>query len=260
MCVGLIVSVEEDMALTKSEKESLERDMELLILKERWKLLKVIPPIILVLIGIIGFVSNNRFANIETRLTTIDGHLFNLRAAQSPEKVIEEFPSLDQKTFQKSLVALRTVSDKYPSNSKPDPNTITQISEKLRRTNESTPEYWPALLQFLTFASAVFAPPDVPPPGVPHIVLSNISNESSFPILGTVEKKIVLLDGWQIANEKFIKCRIMFTQNAVKLRNVTFINCVFEMPVTNTPTPFLKDASRRLLASDLKAVSIPMLS
>jgi len=43
------------------------------------------------------------------------------------------------------------------------------------------------------------------------------------------------------------------------MQNVLFINCLFEMPVTATPTPYLKRAAKELLVADLKRVSITSL-
>jgi hypothetical protein len=197
-------------------------------------------------------------ADLATQLAPIQERLARLESNAAIS--FKQIASLGQKAFTKALPALRQVMGKPISETKPDPNLLQQISQKLRQTDESAPEYWPALLQFLQFASAIFAPPDVPPPGPPDFIFRRNINRASGPLFSPFEKRIVLLDGGELANEKFIKCRVMFTQNAVRLRNITFINCVFEMPVTSTPTPFLKDASRTLLASDLKAVSIPMLS
>ena len=50
--------------------------------------------------------------------------------------------------------------------------------------------------------------------------------------------------------------RIIFTQNPVKTHNFAFIDCVLEMPVTENPTPYLKNITKLLLASNLAEVSV----
>lgn len=201
--------------------------------------------------------TTTRLDNLDKQIGTLESHVLSIRAEQSPDKVLNEIGSLDQKSFTKALAALKRIVQNPIIETKPDLNLLQQILQKLRQTNESAPEYWPTLLQFLTFASAVFAPPDVPPRGQPPFELSHNMGPVS---VGSVDRSVVILDGGNIIDSKFERCRIVFTKNVALMQNVKFIDCVFEMPVTNTPTPFLKKASQMLLASNLKAVSIPTLS
>jgi hypothetical protein len=41
---------------------------------------------------------------------------------------------------------------------------------------------------------------------------------------------------------------VIFTNNPVRLRHVQFINCVFEMPAVEMPSPSLKRAAETLIA------------
>jgi hypothetical protein len=71
-----------------------------------------------------------------------------------------------------------------------------------------------------------------------------------------IKGKVVLLDGGELVNTRFENSRIIFTQDPVHLKNVTFVDCVFEMPITDTPSEPLKRESQQLLASDLRSVSL----
>jgi hypothetical protein len=170
---------------------------------------------------------------------------------------LKQISYFDQKTFERSLPQLRQVIEQ--SNPKPvaDRETLTIIANRLRQTNESAPDYWPTVLQFIQFASsALTLPTDVPPPGSRYSKTSNVLCGNTVHCIEAAHSNI-LLDGGDIRASRFENCRIRFTQNPVKMSRVQFINCVFEMPVTNDPTPYLKDAARQLLASNLTSVSIP---
>ena len=45
------------------------------------------------------------------------------------------------------------------------------------------------------------------------------------------------------------RCRISFTGKPNIIRNAVFVDCVFDMPTTGDPNPFLKEASRQILSS-----------
>jgi len=123
-------------------------------------------------------------------------------------------------------------------------------------TPETSPDYWPTVLQFIQFASSArTVSADVPPAGPPDVVLSNVRCTHVVHCIVASHRRI-LLDGGDIPGSRFEKCRIIFTQNPVKMRDVQFINCLFEMPVTNNPTPYLKDAARQLLASNLTSLVV----
>jgi hypothetical protein len=125
------------------------------------------------------------------------------------------------------------------------------IAVKLQHTDENSPEYWPTVLRFIHIASAAGSP-KAPPPGSPiNIRLTNVGleNQALPPRLG-----VVLFDGGSATNFRFEDSRIIFTEHPVQLRNVTFINCAFEMPDMSAPTPYIKNAARELLASNLTAI------
>jgi hypothetical protein len=193
--------------------------------------------------------------NTENRLRTIEAQLLDLRAAQSPGAVLKDLNRADRATFTEALPALRKISEQPVSTVKPDPATLREVIYKLRTVDESTPDYWPTVLRFIEFASAGMSP-DVPPPGKPtSMAIGNIGEGVSL----SLSHEVVLLDGGALEESRFTNCRIMFTEHPVKMRNVAFINCVFEMPVSATPTPYLKHAAQELLVADLRSVLIPSL-
>ncbi len=74
---------------------------------------------------------------------------------------------------------------------------------------------------------------------------------------GPLKNEVVLLDGGDVGNIRFEHCRIRFTNNAVRMRNVVFVGCVFEFPVSDDPNPYLKTAAEKVLASkDLEQVTM----
>jgi hypothetical protein len=191
-------------------------------------------------------------AHANDRLDNIDAKLRTLEVSQSPRKVLQEIETLDQKTFAKNLPALRKVAEQQPVGI--DPSFLREVAQKLQRTNEDAPDYWPTVLQFIQFASANVSP-DVPPPGEPNITLAENSLDLAA-FGGKVSNKRILLDGGELSNGVFEKCRIKFTNKPVAMRNITFRDCVFEFPATENPDPSLKRTGQLLLSSDLRLISI----
>jgi hypothetical protein len=129
--------------------------------------------------------------------------------------------------------------------SRPDPETLKILTEKLRHTSETAPEYWPTVLRFISFASV--SAKNVPPEGQPNLT---VANNNGFMSLGTVQNKIVSLDGGDLGPTRFEHCRIIFTEHQVLMRGVEFVECVFQMPSTTSPNDYLKKSARQLLASN----------
>ena len=226
-----------------------------------WGLVAVIPTMMLGLLTLVfaaGYYAFSRVrqeaefeATTKQRLDSIEKTLTGLRAVED----LKAITKLDQQTFAKSLPALRKIMQQPASEVKPPQETIREIADKLRSTNPESEAYWPTVLQFLNFASAGLSA-DVPPPRTPNIFIArNIGNFSA----GLVRRQVVLLDGGELVDSRFENSRIIFTNNAVRFRNVTFVNCVFQIPVVNSPNDYLKKASQVLLASDLKSASFTSL-
>jgi len=177
--------------------------------------------------------------------------------ADLPGFTLEQFSSLDQKAFERSLPQLQQALAQPGLKTVVSGETLAAITAKLRQTDESTPDYWPATLRFIQFASSQMAP-DAPPPGQQPRILSEILSRGLM--RGIREKGITIkFDDGDLGNGEFTGCRIIFTPNPVQLTNATFRNCVFEIPITDNPNPYIKKVGRALLDSDLDSVSIPSL-
>jgi hypothetical protein len=192
--------------------------------------------------------TRDRLHAVETKL--------NIQAAlqSSPGAALSELAKLDQGDFEHYLPVLQKLTANPNEQIPASENTLKEIRYHLQGANESLPDYWPAVLQFIQFASARVQPAGVPSDNAPTLVRSSVWLD------GLVFKggKLVL-DGGQVSNSRFVRCRIVFTETPVKIINTTFADCVFEMPVRETPGPYLRDATRVLLASNLESVAITSL-
>jgi hypothetical protein len=174
----------------------------------------------------------------------------------SIDATLKQLANIDPIKFSESLPALRKISEQSPLiQYKLDPSTVHKVAEKLRQTNESSPDYWPTVLQFLQFASAGTEPPGVPPPNARGLLKTGPLTSATI----DEEGQVIILDGGRLENSTLVRCRIRFTENPVRMTNVRFIDCVFELPVVAKPNDYLKKATKILLASNLQSVSIPSL-
>jgi hypothetical protein len=170
---------------------------------------------------------------------------------------LEQISHLDQQAFEHSLPQLRQALEKENPKDGADQQTLITIAGKLRRADETTPDYWPTILRFIPFASSRMAK-NAPPPGQQTRVLSDILSVGLMRGIREVGKSI-LLDGGYLGNGEFTNCRIIFTQNPVRLTNAHFKNCVFEIPITDPPNAYIRRVSHILLSSNFSSVSIPTL-
>jgi len=193
--------------------------------------------------------------NTEDRLRTIEVQLLDLRAPHNPGSVLKELNRTDQRTFSESLPALRKVLEQPVSAVNPSQATLQGVAEKLRSVNEKSPDYWPVVFEFVNFASATLSGPNVPPSGPVGFLISTRAFKQDIHIGGQVVK----FDGAELSDSVFTNCRIIFTENPTIMHNVTFINCVFELPVVAMPNEYLQRTSKELLQSNLTSVSVPNL-
>jgi hypothetical protein len=183
--------------------------------------------------------TEERLRHLEEGQKDLNGKVDLLLRAQPQQRVLNELYKLDEPAFVKSLATLQAVTDQQPVDIEPE--IVTSLAQKLSATRTTAPGYWPAVLQFLRFASAKNAP-DAPPPGPSTLWSNNSTRGEAF------KGSRITLDGGVLEDVVFEHCRITLTNNPVKMRNVRFINCVFELPVTASPSKFLMLASKQLLA------------
>ena len=177
-----------------------------------------------------------------------------IRASQSPSKVLQEVAKFQARQFSDALPAIQAITEHPVITVSPELVTLQEVAIKLSRVNEATPNYWSVTLGYIQWASAGMSP-SAPPPGQPNFIISK-SAEFSF---GTVRDRIILLDEAGIRDTVFENCRIIFTGKPSVLKNITFINCVFEFPITNQPPLPLKQMGEQLLAEGIHHAVISLL-
>jgi hypothetical protein len=139
-----------------------------------------------------------------------------------------------------------------------DPSIVKQVKTSLEQMPSTAPDYWSSVLRFLTLASNGLSPNLPPADAMKNVHLSDVAliNQHSF-----LDGKHVFVDGGSLENVEIHRSRITFTQNPVQLKNVTFVDCVFDMPDVSIPSNHLQQAARQLLlAQDLKSAQIFNLS
>jgi hypothetical protein len=194
----------------------------------------------------------------EDRLDYIESALNLLNASQAPGKLLTQLASLDTKRFTQNLTALRKVSEQPVANVATTPEVLKKVAYQLNAVDEKTDNYWPTVLRFIEFASAGLAS-NAPPKGslVTRTFTKESGKDGQSPLLGgfILNGGVFVLDGAVLQDIRFVEARIIFTDNPSTLKNVTFINCAFEFPDIDRPSPALEIASRALLASDFKSAS-----
>jgi hypothetical protein len=192
----------------------------------------------------------------DKRLDDIEGTLKEIQGDLAKQSIISH-ASLPLSDFKATLPDLSSaITTVQKQNLALSPMVIDDLRQKFVAVDTTTPGYWPTVLQFLQFASAGLAPANVPPPGAKPNIRTSFGNW--FDHNGVVGAT-VMLDGGVLVDDHFENCRVIFTNTPVKMTNVTFVNSIFEFPVSSVPTPYIQHASKLLLASDLKTASIPSL-
>jgi len=213
-----------------------------------------------------GLMMDNRISHalapIDSHLDAMDGDIKAIRATLDAWKpfiapeVLKNSTSLSREEFKKALPRLNSAMQELTNVKATIPaQTASGIAEKLRSTPESSPDYWPTVLRFIQLASAsVVRPADLPSPDAPYSEMHNFTC-SGFAHCMEASGRNILLDGGSIPNSTFDHCRIKFTNNPVNLKGTRFIDCIFEMPASEVPSPYLKKSAQTLLASNLSQVT-----
>ena len=172
---------------------------------------------------------------------SLEASLLAIRAPQDPQKVLQELGALQPKQLSGALLALQRITEKPIAEFAPQPSTLRDVAAKLKLVNEATPDYWPTVLRFIQFASA----------GVVSQCFSSRDggdyHDRRFRESAGVQKLCRGTRWGDVGPTRFENRRVRFTQDPVHFLNVTFVNCVFEMPDTASPRPYLKRASQILL-------------
>ncbi len=255
------VNLDFDMALNEGDRAWIREQIHGATTSKGWKRLPAFLRDFGVLAAIAVFVAmewgNYREFQGATnkRLENIESQLREINATQYPQQVLNEIQRLPLSEFEMNLPALRKVIQQPPDKTTANVKELRTIADKLLKTKENTPDYWPTTLQFISFASANLSV-DVPSPGEPNLTLTDVTDKNLNRTFGTISHKIVRLDGGSLEDGTFENCRIIFTNHLSKIRNVAFINCVFEFPTQTDPSDFLKVTSHKMLASDFSRLFI----
>lgn len=197
-------------------------------------------------------------AKTTLRLDNIEATLLNLRAAKEPRTVLKELGTVPSPVFAHALPALRAVVESSVTEVRPQPDTLTEVASKLHAVPEAIPDYWTTTLSFIRWASAGISP-DVPPPGLPDFGFSaSIVDVPLTSIYGIIRHRVFLLDGVSMRDGVFENCRIIFSGRPSTLKNIKFINCVFDVPIIESPPVPLKRFSEQLLAQGIGNVRIDL--
>jgi hypothetical protein len=183
------------------------------------------------------------------RLDTIEGILRDMRAVQSPTKVLKELGALEPPQLAKNLPALQKISEQPLERVNPSQQILKDVAYKLKDVNQSAEDYWPAVLKFLQFASSSLAS---------HAPLVGSSPRNRFEnVSGPVPEpgRIYELHG-NIANMTFVDSRIILTDDPVFFKNVRFVNCAFDFPNTDNPPKYLRQMGQQLIASEISSGTV----
>jgi hypothetical protein len=198
------------------------------------------------------------FNNLSAAIARLEADIRELRGPWRNR--LSDLRDADKATFAKSLPDLRKVSEQSPSEVMASVTELDAIRNRLSQTPPTAPEYWPTVMQFLRFASASASAPSLPA-RLSRLTLRNIKfggTPTGLP-LNRIAGADLVLDGGDLFDAVIANSRVTFTNNAVNLRNVTFVNCVFVFPVSDTPPEQHKQATQQLLAaSDLRSVSMSL--
>jgi hypothetical protein len=168
---------------------------------------------------------------------------------------LTRFAQMNEAQLAENLPALKKVAERPPSGVQANKTTISAIAERLTRANKSTPDYWPTVLQFIQFASSSLSSANVPPRDSPDVV--GIFNSSFRGPVMNLDHRIVILSDGELQDITIRNSRIVFRGKLIKLKNVVFVDCVFEFEPSvrqQQPPPYLRQAVEQLLASNFLSI------
>ena len=194
-------------------------------------------------------------ARIEGRINGIESSLLALRAAQS-KKALQEIAKLKPEQFSSALPAIRAITEQPVAAVALEPTTLREVAVKLSMVNQTTPAYWITALNYIQWASSgMSSESGAPPSGTRPMQF----DEGKFLLGNSFSGLAVILDGAHLQDDIFDHCRVIFTGKPTRLQNVTFINCVFEFPITDSPSAPLKVMGEQLLADGIQRAVVSLL-
>lgn len=236
-----------------------------------WGLLAAIVSVILALLGMVitlGVFATNKLtqeadfrARTDERLKQLDESSRKLEekvqklevslSAFATKISLQNISALDKTQFAKALPELTKLKLPPTPQSRPSQEVLQTIATKLHETDPKSPDYWPAVLKFLEYATNSSQPQSRPAAGQAEFH----TGQHTFDSLKVLNSH-VYLDGGRLIDTVFENSLITFTNEPVAMTNVRFINCRFEFPASTSPDPYIKRAAQLLLTTSLDSVLV----
>jgi hypothetical protein len=200
--------------------------------------------------------TGDSLANINTTLTGIQASIREIQAPQSPSKVLGEIGALSPPVLAKNLPALERVMEQPAGGISVSHTTLQRIAQQLGKVDENTPNYWPTVGRYVNFASPKLATHEVPPAGPPWEM--SMHGENNTLANYQFDGKAFYFEGsFTFKNVRFSNSRIVLGPNTViQFQGVSFVNCAFDFPPQDQPTPTIKNMLRALLANGAGSATI----
>jgi hypothetical protein len=152
-----------------------------------------------------------------------------------------------------SVLQAQIVTLKYSSSPRGELKThhdeLKDVKNSLAAAPRDTPNFWPTTFQIITLLSRTTF--DIEPSKKEEYILDTIVGPGAFNVAPGA--RILLKNS--IENLTFRDAIVRFDPS-VRLRNVTFINCVLILPVEQNPSKPIQEIGNTLLSSDLTNVTI----
>jgi hypothetical protein len=208
--------------------------------------------------------TNDTLTSIDSRLTKIEAQSAKTseyvdNAVKAAKEEIRNKADLPQNSFNQKLPsvadALRSATHQ---GIRLDPGALKTINEKLERSPQDRPGYWPATGALVSAQSVTEKSeyslskarslPDCPiPSGGPNFV--GLHRE--------ISDCAIVLDGWRYTNSIFTDVVVKYRGGHLELQNTRFVNCIFIIELPANPPPAAKTFARQLLAeADYKDILI----
>lgn len=210
--------------------------------------------------------TEDHFKTIEKSLGDL-GHASQLGRNITPPEILapihplQRFAVMDQKTLTASLPQLRTEIQRAAdrSTSPPDRATLQAISQKLGVVDPRMAQYWPTVGAMITYQSWLATGRKINLTAIPQLkrcaTLAGPGTLRGSHIdmadgSGKFQGCVVTIDGVNLIDSTIENTIIVFRGEPTKLQNVHFVNCLFFLTLTNTPSKPAQTVARTLLASN----------
>lgn len=247
------------MALRKEDKTWIEDVVDTAVRKHLdprgWKKLQAFLPVVSVisifvaLLALAGAGWNYAFSRVGAEAQ------FQAHTTDAINRVTERLTSIEGKL---TLLQAQLVSQKYsaatPKELKAHVEELKQIKTSLAQLPTTSPGYWPAAFQVIRLASqSNFADFDKIAAQRGESSFNNVSSRPAGMFGVTTGQRVFLKNH---VEGLVFKDSIVRFDPSVELVNDVFINCVFLIPVQESPSKPLQEIGRTLLASDLARVTL----